>query len=170
MKRGKTKMFRADRAKLITGRVLHQCQSRAPSRQRQKRKSGLNASRAAPKDLALKASAVGRMRHVALLDDARRIFMRAKAKALQANQTALGDGGSGRKWSIRLRIWPQRISQGGQTMRDMAGQTMANRAHPHILRTAKWWARQDSNLEPRDSLVPEVSFRSGLSLHPSRCA
>jgi len=30
-----------------------------------------------------------------------------------------------------------------------------------------WWARQDSNLEPRDSLVPEVSLRSGLSLHPS---
>lgn len=82
VKRGKTKMFRASRAKLITGRVLHQGQSRAPNRQHQKMKSALDASRAAPKDLALKASAVGRVRHVALLDDARRISMRAKAKDL----------------------------------------------------------------------------------------
>src|SRR5690606_11901966 len=30
----------------------------------------------------------------------------------------------------------------------------------------RWWAHQDSNLEPRDSRVPEVSSRRGLSLHP----
>ena len=29
-----------------------------------------------------------------------------------------------------------------------------------------WWARQDSNLGPRDSLDPLVSKRSGLSHHP----
>ena len=29
------------------------------------------------------------------------------------------------------------------------------------------WAHQDSNLEPRDSRVPVVSDRRGLSLHPS---
>ena len=29
-----------------------------------------------------------------------------------------------------------------------------------------WWAHQDSNLEPKDSLYPAVSTRSGLSLHP----
>jgi len=29
-----------------------------------------------------------------------------------------------------------------------------------------WWAHQDSNLEPRDSLIPIVSDRRGLSLHP----
>ena len=30
----------------------------------------------------------------------------------------------------------------------------------------KWWARQDSNLGPRDSLYPSVSEWSGLSHHP----
>jgi len=29
-----------------------------------------------------------------------------------------------------------------------------------------WWAWQDSNLQPRDSLGPAVSGGSGLSLHP----
>src|SRR4051794_2649865 len=29
-----------------------------------------------------------------------------------------------------------------------------------------WWAWQDSNLQPRDSLGPAVSDGSGLSLHP----
>jgi hypothetical protein len=82
VKREKTRVFRASRAKLITGRVLHQGLSRAPNRQHQKMKSALDASRAAPKDIALKASAVGRVRHVALLDNARRMSMRAKAKKL----------------------------------------------------------------------------------------
>lgn len=82
VKREKTRIFRATRAKLITGRVLHEGQSRAPSRQHQKMKLALEASRAAPKDQSLKASAVGRLHHVALLDDARRTSMRAKAKEL----------------------------------------------------------------------------------------
>jgi len=30
----------------------------------------------------------------------------------------------------------------------------------------KWWARQDSNLGPRDSLEPFISEWSGLSHHP----
>jgi RNA-directed DNA polymerase len=82
VKRTKTKIFRAGRAKLITGRVLHQGESRAPNSQHLKMKLALDVSRAAPNDLLLKASAVGRVRHVALLDDARRIPMRAKAKEL----------------------------------------------------------------------------------------
>lgn len=34
-----------------------------------------------------------------------------------------------------------------------------------------WWAHQDSNLGPMDSLDPDVSIRSGLSHHPApkRC-
>jgi len=34
----------------------------------------------------------------------------------------------------------------------------------------KWWARWDSNPEPRDSLNPAISRGSGLSLHPRDCA
>ena len=33
-----------------------------------------------------------------------------------------------------------------------------------------WWARWDSNPEPRDSLNPAISRGSGLSLHPRDCA
>ncbi|MBB6241252.1 reverse transcriptase family protein [Rhodanobacter sp. MP1X3] len=82
VKRSKTKIFRASRARLITGRVLYGGQSRAPSRQHQKMKAAIEASNALPKDKALKASAIGRVRHVALLDDVRRDGMRATAKRL----------------------------------------------------------------------------------------
>jgi len=39
-------------------------------------------------------------------------------------------------------------------------------ATPQSARKEDWWARQDSNLGPRDSLYPPVSKRSGLSHHP----
>ena len=31
-----------------------------------------------------------------------------------------------------------------------------------------WWAHQDSNLGPMDSLYPDISIGSGLSHHPRR--
>jgi len=37
---------------------------------------------------------------------------------------------------------------------------------PRTNSTTNWWARQDSNLGPRDSLYPDISIRSGLSHHP----
>jgi RNA-directed DNA polymerase len=80
--RPKTRLFRASGARLITGRVLLAGQSRAPNRQHQKMKAAMDASRAYPQDSVLKASAIGRIRHVALLDDARREGMRAAAKRL----------------------------------------------------------------------------------------
>ncbi|WP_216844717.1 reverse transcriptase family protein [Rhodanobacter sp. L36] len=80
--RPKTRLFLASAARLITGRVIFNGQSRAPNRQHQKMKAALDASKAFPKDAVLKASAIGRIRHVALLDDARRNDMRADAKRL----------------------------------------------------------------------------------------
>jgi hypothetical protein len=47
---------------------------------------------------------------------------------------------------------------------NVAGSHPANTTHHHDGK--KWWARQDSNLQPRDSLVLIVSDESGLSLHP----
>jgi hypothetical protein len=35
-----------------------------------------------------------------------------------------------------------------------------------MLPACKWWAHQDSNLEPRDSRDPGISARRGLSLRP----
>ena len=55
-----------------------------------------------------------------------------------------------------LRRSPRRPS------RNFSNAFPANRAPDRV----RWWAHQDSNLEPRDSLYPEVSPRSGLSLHP----
>lgn len=80
VKNEKTKLFRASRAKLVTGRVLSNGTSRAPNSQHLKMKSAVTASRLAPNDDSLRASAVGRMRHVALLDDERRQDIRTKAK------------------------------------------------------------------------------------------
>src|SRR5690606_41670392 len=54
------------------------------------------------------------------------------------------------------------------TPRDPPAADVLVRALPGpLLRHRRWWAHQDSNLEPRDSLYPGVSSRSGLSLHPS---
>jgi len=37
---------------------------------------------------------------------------------------------------------------------------------PPEISLSVWWARQDSNLGPRDSHIPAVSGRGGLSHHP----
>lgn len=75
----KTRMFRARKPKVITGRALRNGVSRAPNRQHLKMRLALAAARAVPMNDQLRASAVGRMRHVALLDDERRGLMRAAA-------------------------------------------------------------------------------------------
>ncbi len=85
IKRTKTRLFLAKRPCLITGRVLQNGQSRAPNRQHQKMKAAIDLMHAFPKDKSIKASAIGRVHHVALLDDARRLDMRAAAKLLTPN-------------------------------------------------------------------------------------
>jgi len=65
-------------------------------------------------------------------------------------------------WCDRaLRVFPATVRGGMQKerTRDSPG--------PRKYRVEeKWWARQDSNLGPRDSLYPFVSEWSGLSHHP----
>lgn len=79
----KTRVFRASRARLITGRVLHKGQSRAPNNQHLKMKDAVDASKACPSDLHMRASAVGRIRHVALLDDERQAELRRIARDMK---------------------------------------------------------------------------------------
>lgn len=75
----KTRTFRARKPKVITGRALCNGVSRAPHRQHLKMRLALAAARSVPTDDLLRSSAVGRMRHVALLDDERRVPMRVAA-------------------------------------------------------------------------------------------
>lgn len=81
----KTRTFRARSPKVITGRALCNGVSRAPHRQHLKMRLALAAARSMPLDDHLRSSAVGRMRHVALLDDDRRGAMRAAATLFSRN-------------------------------------------------------------------------------------
>lgn len=82
VKRSKTRVYRANGPKEITGRILKGNQSRAPNKQHRKLHLSLVALKADRSNAALRATAVGRLRHVALLDDERRGELKAQATVL----------------------------------------------------------------------------------------
>lgn len=69
VKASKTKVFRADRPKLITGRAGRNGVSRAPNKQHKKMREAQALLDANPNDATLRASVAGRKRHLALLDE-----------------------------------------------------------------------------------------------------
>ena len=97
----------------------------------------------------------------------------------QSPRTIPADSGSGAIMALRTRHRSDTkfpaffaISRGGQTMlSDHPSLSVSDKLGCRVLLgrgwTMKWWARQDSNLRPRDSLFPAVSGWSGLSHHPS---
>lgn len=75
----KTRVFRADAAKLITGRAFRNGVSRAPNKQHLKMRNAQAQLEQDPNDPTLRASVVGLKHHLALLDDVKREKHRAEA-------------------------------------------------------------------------------------------
>lgn len=92
VKRSKTRVYRARHPKEITGRILKDGRSRAPNKQHKKLHQSLITLQGDPTNAGLRASAVGRLQHVALLDDERRGDLKAKARVLAA--AGRGQGGN----------------------------------------------------------------------------
>lgn len=79
IKETKTRVFRADGPKLVTGRAMRDGVSRAPNKQHRKMRRAQALLDSNPNDSTLRASVAGHRRHLALLDDARRGQHRAEA-------------------------------------------------------------------------------------------
>lgn len=79
IKAAKTRVFRADAAKLITGRACRNGVSRAPNKQHRKMREAQAKLEQNPADSTLRASVAGLKRHLALLDDKGRVRHRAEA-------------------------------------------------------------------------------------------
>ena len=79
IKETKTRVFRADGPKLVTGRAMRNGVSRAPNKQHRKMGHAQALLDANPNDPTLRASVAGHRRHLALLDDDRRVQHRAEA-------------------------------------------------------------------------------------------
>ena len=82
LKETKTRVFRADAAKLITGRACRNGVSRAPNKQHRKMRDAKALLELNPNDPALRASVAGLTRHLALLDDAKRSAHRITASRI----------------------------------------------------------------------------------------
>ncbi|AXI83231.1 RNA-directed DNA polymerase [Xylella taiwanensis] len=82
LKDSKTRVFRADAAKLITGRACRNGVSRAPNKQHRKMREAQAQLEQNPHDLTLRASVAGLKRHLALLDDVKRDQHRADASRI----------------------------------------------------------------------------------------
>jgi RNA-directed DNA polymerase len=82
LKETKTRVFRAQKAKVVTGRAFRNGVSRAPNKQHLKMRDAAIALHQNPTDATLKASLAGRKRHLALLDQSLREVLRAGAREL----------------------------------------------------------------------------------------
>jgi RNA-directed DNA polymerase len=82
LKEAKTRVFRADAAKLITGRACRNGVSRAPNKQHRKMREAQAKLEQNPADSTLRASVAGLKRHLALLDDKDRARHRAEASRI----------------------------------------------------------------------------------------
>lgn len=82
LKEAKTRVFRADAPKLVTGRACRNGVSRAPNKQHLKARTAQSQLELNPGDAGLRASIAGQKRHLALLDDANRATYRAAAARL----------------------------------------------------------------------------------------
>ena len=69
---------------------------------------------------------------------------------------------------ISVLAWPSAELSLSPAQRGLADHTGFHDCPRPVSSKATWWAWQDSNLQPRDSLGPAVSDGSGLSLHPRR--
>ena len=67
---------------------------------------------------------------------------------------------------ISVLAWPSAELSLSPAQRGLADHTGFHDCPRPVSSKATWWAWQDSNLQPRDSLGPAVSDGSGLSLHP----
>lgn len=79
IKDSKTRVFRVDQPKMITGRAGRRGVSRAPNKQHRKMRQAQAQLEANPNDPTLRASVAGLKRHLALLDDVKREQHRAEA-------------------------------------------------------------------------------------------
>lgn len=79
LKDSKTRVFRANAPKLITGRAFRNGVSRAPNKQHRKMRDAQAQLEQNPDDPTLRASVAGLKRHLALLDDVKRDQLRAEA-------------------------------------------------------------------------------------------
>ena len=82
LKDSKTRVFRADAAKLITGRACRNGVSRAPNKQHRKMREAQARLEQNPNDPTLRASVAGLKRHLALLDDEKRDQHRTDASRI----------------------------------------------------------------------------------------
>lgn len=82
IKESKTRVFRADAPKLITGRACRNNVSRAPNKQHRKMRDAQLKLESNPNDPSLRASVAGLKRHLGLLDDKNREQHRSEARQI----------------------------------------------------------------------------------------
>jgi Reverse transcriptase (RNA-dependent DNA polymerase) len=83
-KKEKTKVFRKEQAKIVTGRAFRDGVSRAPNRSHLAMRDAIMESQANAHDVKKKRSAVGKLDYVGMLDDKRGVELKEKAQKIRA--------------------------------------------------------------------------------------